>query len=687
MKNLKKYMLYALSLVLVAALAVTGTVAYLSDTDSDLNTMVMGNVTIDQIETDNDGNEFEQGQPLYPDSTVEKNVTVENTGKSDAYVRTVFAFEKGSVSTAKFNELVQISAENPLNYVCDITIDGAVYAMYESVYTEALKPGETTAASLKEVYLSADATNEDCEALDADGNGRYDILVVSQAVQSENFTGGAEAALDTAFYNLDKDNHPWTEGVEEVILVTTAAELQEALKTSTDAKSGNKTVYIAEDLDLSETAWTPIKVDGYHGAGVVTLKGQGNTITGLSAPLFAGGFAGESGIVIEDLTIADSEIVSTSTQGAGAFIECVDSMETIVLDNCHLLNSSVDAPNARTGGLVGWTSGYSNVNDGPVKTYVTITNCSVVGNTITGTAVGGINGHAGASDWTYTTIENCTVVNNKLISTDDGEWRVGSVVGTANVGEVTIRNMTTGGNTMTQENASSQRKEGLSDMVGRFVGGSTGKLFIEGTNTEAKMVTNNEELKAAATTKNAVVYLEAGTYTDLPAIAEGVTLVGEEGVVFNDTLAGTLKNVTMKNIEIEAGNAQRWGYSAGDVVFEDCTFTATSVYAIHYDGLSGTVTYKNCDITGWAAIGHGADLVTFDGCTIKGNGTYGVIRMYSPAVIKNCTFDVKDVNTSDVYQDGIHAVDTNIDVIDCTNVNGAMEDIFNVSGTGTITQK
>ena len=83
-------------------------------------------------------------------------------------------------------------------------------------------------------------------------------------------------------------------------------------------------------------------------------------------------------------------------------------MKTIVLDNCHLKNSSVSG--SRTGGLIGYTTGYNNVNDGAVNTYVTITNCSVDNCQVFGTGtVGGILGHAGANPATFQIIENCTV--------------------------------------------------------------------------------------------------------------------------------------------------------------------------------------------------------------------------------------------------------------------------------------
>lgn len=94
-----------------------------------------------------------------------------------------------------------------------------------------------------------------------------------------------------------------------------------------------------------------------------------------------------------NVTINDS----TSNQGIGAFINNVDSMPKIELDNCHLTNSAITSTGgARVGGLIGWTSGYNNPNDGPVDTYITVKNCSVENTEITAKgSVGGIIGHAG----------------------------------------------------------------------------------------------------------------------------------------------------------------------------------------------------------------------------------------------------------------------------------------------------
>ena len=89
---------------------VGGTMAYLADTAGAVNVMTLGNVDIEQIEqqrkVDAETGEFVcdsaenfvlepfgQGKGLYPDTEIDKIVTAKNTGKSDAYFRTLIAFE------------------------------------------------------------------------------------------------------------------------------------------------------------------------------------------------------------------------------------------------------------------------------------------------------------------------------------------------------------------------------------------------------------------------------------------------------------------------------------------------------------------------------------------------------------------------------------------------------------------
>ena len=258
--KLKNILLSGLSLVLVAALAIGGTVAYLQDDDSDVNVMTLGNVSIAQHEyeraTNTDGSfetkeidgvtsyvlkDFTQGKPLVPsaintttwegwdwDSTTvrmtqvdsyggmqvfkaasnaqDKFVTVENTGKTDAYIRTLVAIEIGSAD----GSLIGTSYHSTWNTteIGEITIDGNRYILFEYAYEGGqladgtwrhqngiLPAGDTSYPNLSQVYIHSRATNEDMEKLDGNGNGTLDILVLSQAVQAAGFDN-AEAALN-----------------------------------------------------------------------------------------------------------------------------------------------------------------------------------------------------------------------------------------------------------------------------------------------------------------------------------------------------------------------------------------------------------------------------------------------------------------------------------------------------------
>lgn len=287
--------------------------------------------------------------------------------------------------------------------------------------------------------------------------------------------------LAEGYMSVEAEEGVWTvvRGTKPVVMTT--AELRATLTAFTSAGSGDNVIEIGKDIVLKEgETWTPVKVDGYNGAGVVTVFGNGHKISGLNAPLFAGGFAGNSGIVVKDLTLDGVKINdATSNLGIGAFVCDVDSMPTIELDNCHLTNSEmISTGGARVGGLIGWTSGYNKPNDGPVDTYIKITKCSVEGCTISAKgSVGGIIGHAGCNPATFHTITDCAVKNCVLTSTDDGGWRVGVVVGTANVGKLTINNITESGNTITQTGKTAPEH---SNLYGRFVPGTTGELVIDG---------------------------------------------------------------------------------------------------------------------------------------------------------------------------------------------------------------
>ena len=259
--NLLCSQLKALCLVVVLAVtAVTGaTLAYFTDTDSAKNVMTTGNVNITQNEKErNDAGElvdFTDNKPLYPavgdnngdgkldayddaeehlfstdKNVVDKFVSVTNESSIPVYVRTLIAFElpvapeNYTRDTLKaLDGTVYADVVNVAPYLYTVMNEGATagkgytlpkettgeyviikvgdvaYLVTEYYYKNESKldVGESTPACLKQIYLSANATNEDAKlVVGADGN--YNILCLSQGVQVEGFNN-AKTALDTAF--------------------------------------------------------------------------------------------------------------------------------------------------------------------------------------------------------------------------------------------------------------------------------------------------------------------------------------------------------------------------------------------------------------------------------------------------------------------------------------------------------
>lgn len=391
-----------------------------------------------------------------------------------------------------------------------------------------------------------------------------------------------------------------------------------------ESGSGNVTVTIDKDYDLAGYNWTALPVDGYNGAGIVTVEGNNHTITGLNTSLFAGGFAGTSGIVIKDLTLDNVSIEDTTNkQGIGAFINNVDAMPKIELNNCHLTDSTITSTGgARVGGLIGWTSGYNKKNDGPVDTYITVTNCSVENTKITAAgSVGGIIGHAGANPATFHTFNNNTITNCTLNSTDSGDWRVGVVVGTANVGEVALNNTTESGNTVTQTGKTAPA--GQSNLYGRFVPGTTGKLVIDGTAVFDSSIVAVVDNKGYKTLADAVAAAQGGaTVKLLKDVTEDVVIPADQTITL-DLNGKKLTNKTGHTITVEQGATLTIN---GKGTVDNVTHQKTTIYNKGTVTLNGG-TYDRSKEDGikdsntyYTLLNHGT--MTVANVTVNNNGGY-----------------------------------------------------------------
>ena len=375
MSKMKKVLLMCTAYVLVAALAIGGTIAYLQDSDSDVNVMTLGNVKIAQHEyeravdangaykTETIDNQtsyvlqpFTQGKPLYPivgdpstgaagwDNTVvrmtqvdsygsmqvfagknaqDKFVTVENTGKTDAYVRTIVAIEIGSTNGSLIGTSFHSTWAS--NDVDTITVDGNNYMVIEYAYVGGqlsdgswrhqggvLPAGDTSYPNLSQVYIKSAATNEDMVKLDGNGNGTLDILVISQAVQAAGFDN-AQTALDTAFGKSSEKAAEWFGGMGKVQFVEAeeqkaSIEGEAAAEILKDLEAGNDLIV---DKKMDIVAFDTNDVDA-QGA-TVTLNGTGSDAYGYLAFLPD---AGED-VTVENLNVTGSGFVEIGHYGMG----------------------------------------------------------------------------------------------------------------------------------------------------------------------------------------------------------------------------------------------------------------------------------------------------------------------------------------------------------------------------------
>lgn len=185
----RKVLLLAAAICMIAILAAGGTLAYFVAEETAYNVITTAVLAMELREETSNGQPWpEEGiHQLVPGSTVDKIVTMANTGGVDFYVR-------ASVGTA-----VTSGTGDPLPFE-HITLDYNTSDWTEKdgyfYYKQALLPGKETAPLFTTVAFSTAMGNEYM-------NARLEIGVNAQAVQSKN---NAEDALSaTGWPEPDKD--------------------------------------------------------------------------------------------------------------------------------------------------------------------------------------------------------------------------------------------------------------------------------------------------------------------------------------------------------------------------------------------------------------------------------------------------------------------------------------------------
>ena len=233
----RKILALALTLSMVAILAIGGTLAYFTDTDTKTNVFTVGNVDITLEET------FDPEEAhLIPatgsaqagtlENGIEKQVWVtNNSGSDDAYVRVHIAipailddgdptynasantlhfnYPDNSVSATEWNW--KKSADSTEWNAYKETIDNIEYNVYVVTYQSILEGGESTATkAMHQVYLDSKTTNEQIASINSVLGTNWKIHVFAEGAQADGFANAFDA-LNTAFGVPSADNNPWAE--------------------------------------------------------------------------------------------------------------------------------------------------------------------------------------------------------------------------------------------------------------------------------------------------------------------------------------------------------------------------------------------------------------------------------------------------------------------------------------------
>lgn len=390
---MKKFIAVLLTVVLTAAVAIGGTLAYLTDRDSEANVFTVGDVNITLKE------EFEQGSQLIPGKEIEKNVQIKNDGPNAAWVWYTYAIPQGLENGLNLTFDNASNWTNEATAIGTTTVDGVIYNVYACKYNTAVPAGETTEIGLTKVTMdpAVDITPDgDLYKVEAGVTEQLGwninttenpiIFINAYAIQAEGFAdvnaaynafigqwgnmvdAGTYANADTWDGTADTT---WYDDTATEFTITTAEQMAGLADLVDEGKTfEGKTMKLGKDIDLyavdangERISFDPIGY-GYNVVFKGTFDGQGHTIKnlyqngwalGLDYSTEGGGlFASVVDATIKDLTIDSAEIV----------MECID-MGTLVgysygnctYENITIKDSVIANYNRYTGGVIGEING------------------------------------------------------------------------------------------------------------------------------------------------------------------------------------------------------------------------------------------------------------------------------------------------------------------------------------------
>lgn len=266
---MKRIIAMALCIAIFATMAITGSVAYLTDEEKETNVFAVGNVDIVQHEQERNGTKLQDftndltnlrhpmvesrtetqkttgwpfdgstvnlRNPDYYANYVDKIVSVENKGTSPVYLRNIIAIPTGLPEGADDVEWLEIdwfdmpgetsSEWKQAKIEKDVLIDGVLYDIYVFNYIAddgVFEAKDSTLPTLLGFGLSKYVDYDDTEGAETyffrDASGKrtdininpelMQILVATQAVQAAGFEDFGHA-FDETFKEITSSNHPW----------------------------------------------------------------------------------------------------------------------------------------------------------------------------------------------------------------------------------------------------------------------------------------------------------------------------------------------------------------------------------------------------------------------------------------------------------------------------------------------
>lgn len=219
----KKVVLSVAAAALIGTLAVGGTLAWFTDTETATNVVTTGKVDIlwNENGTDIVGDEtgLNLGENLVPGKTMPKKAYVKNDGKSDAYIRAKILI---NVTEMKGTEEVKVELPEGKNWsdYLDITGmkttgDGGVWSTTADAngyyyYNEIVGSGKATADFMTSVTLKAEEMNNFF------ADKKISIVLDAEAIQADNiFADGETKSAEKAFEIVTNNETKKVEDLEK----------------------------------------------------------------------------------------------------------------------------------------------------------------------------------------------------------------------------------------------------------------------------------------------------------------------------------------------------------------------------------------------------------------------------------------------------------------------------------------